>query len=544
MPASKSIRSASCPSKRLAIFFDGTSATAKRRTNVRRLYDLVAKRDAHGKPQLTCYVPGVGTSTGRRLIGGIFGSGVARNIRTAYEWLVKNYEDGSEIYVYGFSRGAFTARSFVQMIATCGLIRPRLLRVWGVRSAFHRYAEITGQKKETIHPIWRLRRWQQVPAEKPRGWKPTREDLRLMDDDQVRVVKVRMAGLWDTVGAIGKYCLRDKGAHTQKAAMHNVRPTRSQEYGYHALAIDENRPMFDITLWRTFAEQGKEAATLARYAPYYEQRWFAGAHSDVGGGGNAINPLSDISLDWMMKKSSALGLAFSSTVKPPAKAWLGEVHDSFESFVGGVLTIWEKMLPGDQRNYREMDRAPREVTALDGTPGNLLSINETLDDTVLKRWRDDSTYRPPNLVDYFQRHPEQLPAGTKLAQRSQRVCANAYWNRTGVLLRAGVRYRIAVVPGVGEPLHDAQYAAGSIAGENWNSLAHKAAALIHGKRKDDANWFALIGTVDQQKPWIVRDGEVFTAPASGQLQCYFNDVQMERFYKNNSGWVLLDVEQA
>ncbi len=544
MPASKIAPSALRPTQRLAIFFDGTSATAKRRTNVRRLYDLVAKRGADGAPQLTCYIPGVGTKFGRLLSGNAFGAGVGRNIREAYQWLVENHKDGSEIYVYGFSRGAFTARSFVQMIATCGLIRPRLLRVWGVRSAFQRYSEITCQKTEKVRPIWRLRHWQQVPADKPRGWKPTADDLRLMDDSQVRVVKVRMAGLWDTVGAIGKYCLNDKGTKTQKAAMHNVRPTKAQEYGYHALAIDENRPMFDITLWRTFAEQGQEAATLARYAPYYEQRWFVGAHSDVGGGGDEVNPLSDISLNWMMKKSSDLGLTFSSSVQPQAKAWLGTIHDSFEAFLGGVLTIWDKMLPGDQRNYREMDRAPRAVKTLAGTPGKLLSINETLDDNVLKRWRDDPTYRPPSLVAYFQRHPEQQPADTSLAQRSQRVCANAYWNRTGVLLRAGVRYRITVVPGQGEPLHDAQYTARSIAGEKWTSLAHKTASLFHGKRKDDANWFALIGTLDQQKPWIIRDGKVFTAPASGQLLCYFNDVQMERFYKNNSGWVLLDVEQV
>ena len=120
MSASKNARSALRPTQRLAIFFDGTSATAKRRTNVRRLYDLVAKRGADGAPQLTFYIPGVGTKVGRLISGNAFGAGVGRNIREAYQWLVENYKDGAEIYVYGFSRGAFTARSFVQMIATCG----------------------------------------------------------------------------------------------------------------------------------------------------------------------------------------------------------------------------------------------------------------------------------------------------------------------------------------------------------------------------------------------------------------------------------------
>ena len=542
MATVKSIRSATAPTLRLALFFDGTSATARRRTNVRRTYDLVAARDANGVPQCKYYISGVGTKFGRLISGNAFGAGVARNIREGYEWLVKNYQDGAEIYVFGFSRGAFTARSLVQMIATCGLIRPGMLRIWGVRSAFLRYSKITCQKKEDIRPIWRLRHWQQVPADKPRGWKPTREDARLMDEAQVRVVKVRMAGLWDTVGALGKYCLKDKGANTQKAAMHNVRPTKAQEYGYHALSIDENRPMFNVTLWRVFVEAGKVAEAQKRYAPYYEQRWFAGAHSDVGGGGNGKLP--DLALSWMLEKASARGLAFSSRVEPEAGTWMIPVSDSFKAFAKGVLTLWDKVLPGDQRHYREMDRIPHAAVALDGTPGELWSINETIDDTVLKRWAADPTYRPPNLVDYFRRHPEKQPAGTGLAQRSQRICANAYWNHTGVILLPGVRYRIKVVPGQGEPLRDAQYVARGIEGEDWDSLPHKWAARIRAKRFDAAKWFALIGTVDKQHPWIVRDGEIFTVPVGGHLLCYFNDVQHERLYKNNFGWVLLEVEQV
>jgi hypothetical protein len=113
-----------------------------------------------------------------------------------------------------------------------------------------------------------------------------------------------------------------------------------------------------------------------------------------------------------------------------------------------------------------------------------------------------------------------------------------------VYLRANVNYRVKVVPGIGEPLRDASFTARSIEGEDWNSLAHKAAALVHGKRKDDAKWFALIGTVDKKHPWVMHDGGTFTVLVSGQLLCYFNDVQIEAFYENNSGWVVLEVEQV
>ena len=531
------------PTRRLALFFDGTSDTPGKRTNVWRAHELLAGKDAAGVPQLKTYIQGVGTNIGRLAAGNIFGAGISRNMRKGYRWLVKNHQDGAEIYVFGFSRGAFTARSFVQMIATCGLTRPKTLSEWSAEQTFRRYAAITRQQTEKIRPIWRLRHWREDPGSAPAGWTPTPADKRLMDESKVRVVKVRMAGLWETVGAIGKDVLNKRVPLTQKSATHNVRPTQTQEYGYHALAIDEQRPMFDVTLWRTFVVAGKEAETMARYAKYYEQRWFIGAHSDVGGG-YGDDRLPDLSLRWIMKKSSDLGLAFIHDVRPRADAWSAPFHDSFKSFVGGALTIWDKVFPGDQRLYREMGRLPKTVDTVDGNKGVLWSIRETIDPSVLRRWTKDRTYRPPSLADYFRRNPAPLPAGTGLAQRTQRICANRYWNRTGIFLRPGVSYRIAIVPDQGEPLRDKNNIARSIEGEDWSGLAYKAAALAHGKRKDDAKWFALVGTVEKKHPWIMKEGAVFTAPAGGQLLCYFNDMQMPSFYKNNSGWVLLDVEQV
>jgi uncharacterized protein (DUF2235 family) len=532
------------PTRRLALFFDGTDNKPKDRTNVWRTHELLADADAVGIEQRRHYIEGVGTDFGEIVTGSAFGTGAGRKIRDGYEWVIENYVEGAEIYVFGFSRGAFTARSLVQMIATCGLTRPEALEGWTIDQAFERYGILNLQRNEDVHPIWRLRHWQQVPADAPPGWRPNEDEATLLDDAKVRVVKIRMAGLWDTVGAIGANAVTNSDAPFGKTGAYNVRITKSEEYGYHALAIDEHRAMFQATLWRTFAEAGKEKETLDRYAPYYEQRWFVGAHSDVGGG-YGDDRLPDISLNWMIGKAAALGLAFTQRVEPEAGGWRADEHDSFKAFAGGVLNIWNERSPGDQRFYREIGRQPRPVVTASGVSGALVSINETIDPSVFRRWTDDPRYRPPSLLDYFKRNPAQLPAGTSFAQRTSRIYAINYWNPTGVFLRPEkeARYCARVVPGIGEPLHDASFTARSIAGEDWQSVPHKIADLLHGKRMKSANWFALIGTVDKKNPWVIKDGGIFSLPVGGELMCYFNDVELEIFYENNSGWVVLEIEQ-
>lgn len=364
---------------------------------------MLAAQDARGVPQLKKYINGIGTNTGQIVRGSIYGKGVIDRICEGYEWLVANYEKGAEIYVFGFSRGAFTARSLVQMVASCGLLRQSTLSEFSVRKLFDRYEAIS---KGKAHAIWRLRYYKK---DLPSGWAPNAVDQLLLDNSKVRVVKVRMAGLWDTVGAMGKDAVKNHGAQTQKSAEHNVRPTRAQQYGFHAIAIDEHRPMFDVTLWRTFVENGKEESTLKRYVKYYEQRWFVGAHSDVGGG-YQDDRLPDISLAWMLSKASTLGLVFTSTVTPQAGGWAAPIHDSFKKFAFGILNIWAKVLPGDQRHYRQIGRTPKSVKTVYGTQGVLMSINEVIDPSAIERWKTDPAYRPPSLVEYFKRNPAQQPS--------------------------------------------------------------------------------------------------------------------------------------
>lgn len=549
------------PSKRLVVLFDGTCNTPKDRTNVWRTHELLADKDINDVVQKRLYIPGVGTEVAGIVTGSIFGKGIADKICEGYQWLASEYVEGAEIYVFGFSRGAFSARSLVQLLANCGLATEATLKNWPVRKIFDRYEAISRQETEDIRPLWRLRRWGRHPKEAPPNWKPDKQESQLQDPSKVREVKIRMAGLWDTVGAIGPDALENQHSRNAKSAAHNVRPTKAQDFGYHALALDEHRPMFDATLWRTFVKEGDDKKVIKDYAERYEQRWFIGAHSDVGGG-YGDDDLPDLSLQWMMTKAESVGLAFTHRVEARAGAWHDTIHDSFKSFAGGVLNIWDNVLPGRQRNYRKVGRSSKPFTTQRGVSGHLYSINETLDESVLLRLIEDSTYRPPGLIDYLRSLQAEDPQflnnllsqfipssddrgpiiGRIFAQRTQRIYACQYWNATGVLLNREQRYRLKVVEGVGEPLRDAKYLSPTIDGLEWNSTPHKAGALLKSKRKDDAKWFALIGTVDKKNPWIVKDGAEFIAQATGQLYCYFNDVQFEPYYRNNSGWIVMELE--
>jgi uncharacterized protein (DUF2235 family) len=116
--------------KRLAFCFDGTwnRIDGKDPTNVARIAQSISRFDGKGNPQLIYYDEGVGTSRTEKLSGGIFGHGLTNKILAAYHFLVLNYEPGDEIYVFGFSRGAFTARSFVGLLRNCGIMSRRSLQ--------------------------------------------------------------------------------------------------------------------------------------------------------------------------------------------------------------------------------------------------------------------------------------------------------------------------------------------------------------------------------------------------------------------------------
>ena len=130
--------------KRLAVFLDGTWNSVDSNTNVWRMRALCAAKSKDGKPQLVYYEVGV-----NGFLGGVFGQGLDENIRLAYEWLIENYNDGDEIFIFGFSRGAFTARSLAGLVAIEGILKAG--SPIGVTELFDRY------KKGNEESIWTLK---------------------------------------------------------------------------------------------------------------------------------------------------------------------------------------------------------------------------------------------------------------------------------------------------------------------------------------------------------------------------------------------------
>jgi uncharacterized protein (DUF2235 family) len=332
--------------KRIVICFDGTwskpadealAADQRVETNVCRFYESVRDRDKNGIQQVKWYDEGVGTKWYDRYIGGAIGAGLEINIIQGYDYLANHYEDGDEVYVLGFSRGAYTARSLVGMIRNCGLIYPKHLAL----------------RVAMAYGIYR-----------------TRDDgadsmtAKLFRQAFSREIKIKFMGVWDTVGALGIPLDVLSDAKMKFYEFHDTKLCSLVENACQAIAIDEHRRDYDVCLWNPDTAP----------AQVLEQRWFMGAHCDVGGG-YEDRRLSDLTLRWMQDKAVALGLAVDP-VTVGAQNYLGEFTDSYARFLGGVYA------KKNARHYR----------AFGGTRFG----NETVDESVTQRRKEDRDYEPQN----------------------------------------------------------------------------------------------------------------------------------------------------
>ena len=372
--------------KRLAIFLDGTWNSVNSNTNVWRMRALCAAKSKDGKAQLVYYEVGV-----NGFLGGVFGQGLDENIRLAYEWLIENYNDGDEIFIFGFSRGAFTARSLANLIAIDGILKAG--SPIGVTELFDRY------KKGDEESIWTLK---EMEASGDTS-KLTEEEKWLLKYSQPANVKV--IGVWDTGGSIGMAAGSIPGI---SRATFDYLQTGLRIHilnGYHALAIDEHRNDFAPTLWDVRHPKDQNAV-IAQPRPLssVEQRWFVGAHANVGGG-YETDLLAQAPLRWMMKKAESQGLSFRSEVNLDGDALTAPIADSYRSFGYGLYAMVSSPL------YRTIGREPdvRE-------DGSHINVNETIDASVFERWRADPTYRPANLAEWAQRKkvdPAQLQTSVR-----------------------------------------------------------------------------------------------------------------------------------
>lgn len=332
--------------KRIVICFDGTwnkpadealPADQRVETNVCRFYQSIADMGTDGAKQVTWYDEGVGTQWYDRYIGGAIGTGLEFNIVQGYQFLANEYDDGDEVFVIGFSRGAYTARSLVGMIRNCGLIQPKHLAV----------------RVPLAYGIYRTR-----------DDKADSMTAKLFRAAFSREITIKFLGVWDTVGALGIPVDILKDLNMKFYEFHDTKLSNIVENAYHAVAIDEHRLDYDVCLWQP------EVAPEQNL----EQRWFLGAHCDVGGG-YRDRRLSDMTLRWMQDKASALGLSVDK-VALSLENYLGEFTDSYAQFLRGVYA---------RKN-------PRHYRAVLGTRFG----KETIDESVARRRKEDHDYEPQN----------------------------------------------------------------------------------------------------------------------------------------------------
>ena len=264
--------------KRIVFCFDGTWQAPMSNTNVYRMYKALTVTS----DQVTFYDDGVGADAQGldRLLDGAFGQGLLQKIMDGYTKIAHVYEAGDQIFLFGFSRGAYTARSLAGMIANCGLPTGAFTDDC-VKQAFAAYRD---------------------PANRT-------AILAGLGTCGLGNATIQMVGVWDTVGSLGipaifggvdeaAYCFLDTGLHPDV------------KNAYQCLAVDERRAQFPATLWTGAPSAGQAI----------EQIWFSGCHGDVGGGTllaggvDAGTRLCDITMGWMLAKAQSLGLTFDPAV--------------------------------------------------------------------------------------------------------------------------------------------------------------------------------------------------------------------------------------
>ncbi|MEQ1866644.1 MAG: DUF2235 domain-containing protein [Micropepsaceae bacterium] len=356
--------------KNLAVFLDGTWNAVDSNTNVWRMKSLCAPVSKDGAPQLIYYDVGV-----NGVVGGMLGKGLNKNVQEAYEWLIDNYSLGDHIFIFGFSRGAYTARSLAGLISKHGILKPGA--PLGVAQLYERY------KRSDDRTIWKLREQEEKGTLKD----VTLEERWLLKYSQR--VPIKAVAVWDTVGALGVPALSIEGISRSTLGFLHTGLRLSIENGYHALAIDEHRKAFAPTLWSVRKPKDVNAVYAApRSIGSVEQRWFVGAHANVGGGCES-DLLAQIPLRWIMNKSSHHGLAFRSDIEIDGDVVSAPISDSYKEFMRGA---YSKVF---RRHYRVIGPGPEQRE--DGTHTN---VNETIDASVFERWRARKEYRPENLINW------------------------------------------------------------------------------------------------------------------------------------------------
>src|SRR4051812_21294648 len=370
---SKSQRKASVAGRNIVLFSDGTGNSSAKvfKTNVWRMYEAVdlGPSPPDQRDQISFYDDGVGTSGFKLLaaLGGAFGWGLKRNVLDLYRYACRNYRDGDQIYGFGFSRGAFTIRIVISLIASQGLVESEDESELNRKSscAYREFRRAFQPRKfKGLTRFGRgLRDWFIARYDRSKHLPP-------YDRNDNHDANIRFVGVWDTVAAYGgpiTEITRAIDNWIYPLSMPNYELDEKIECARHALALDDERDAFWPLLWDEVAEASaadaakaakldalakarktKSEAQQKKYraeATYWGEReehfrkrmqqvWFCGMHADVGGG-YPDESLSYVSLLWMIEEAKAAGLRTLDTIKDRYFALAnsyGPMHNSRSGF--------------------------------------------------------------------------------------------------------------------------------------------------------------------------------------------------------------------
>lgn len=367
-------------------------------SNVTRICRAIKTTSDDGIPQIVYYQSGVG-STGtlsNKVVGGAIGEGVAENVREAYSFVANNYSPGDEIFLIGFSRGAFTARSIGGLIGAIGVLTKTGLSSFPVI-----YKDWTHRRDRTYRSPQK-----DLPfPNKPRASSP--DYAREMQRRGLTTlgVHVQAIGVWDTVGALGIPKLGVIGRIGQRFSdevseyrFYDTTLDNCIDNAFQALALDERRGPFQPAVWE---KRGDNTTNLI-------QVWFAGVHANVGGGYNdqelsnitlawmmaMFSPLLDLNLDYILTEEQANADYYDGKGKRPRPWSFGKIYNS----AGGIYSVAGSTTrtPG---NYMRMDPRNGEPTRKP-----LKDTNEYIHASVRSRYvmegpghADKGIYDPPAL---------------------------------------------------------------------------------------------------------------------------------------------------
>lgn len=379
---------------RLIVCFDGTWNTpdkSENPTNVVKILRAIRNSDGDVR-QITFYEKGVGTGGPLdHIVGGASGAGLTENMISGYRFLANNFQQGDEIFVFGFSRGAYTARSLVGFVHLAGLF-----------SSLHLGSDLT--RTIGIYRNSKLSRQQKLDAI---------NDLHIDGRPDVRI---RCVGVWDTVGALGIPGDLGRRLLGKQFYFQDVQLSDKIDVALHAVAIDEKRSAFSPTLWV------RHKNTAADPAQVVEQVWFSGVHSNVGGSYKDAG-LSDVALDWMIRRvrrhtKLAFDDAYIDKFISPSAAGKGVESRTALYMVNRKYPYQRliKQIIPEGGGFGEWFRKTfKSMDCRNILPAGLETINEMLHISVLERWSvpvvwdcperrecAERPYRPVNLMAVVQ----------------------------------------------------------------------------------------------------------------------------------------------